>query len=604
MDMLRRDALGALAAAAIFTAWLGGGAGSAAAQTASQARYDIVVEENVMMTMSDGTKLAADIYRPKADGKFPALVERTPYNKKTSSEIQAEAHVYFAERGYVFIVQDTRGRFASEGKFYPNLDDAWLQRRDGFDTVQWIAKQGWSDGKVGVIGGSQTGQTAYYIGPTQPPAMNSMFVRESASDLHAHWYYRGGAFEHGFVTPWAALTFGPDVLAKNLQGTARDAAAATLKHYADNRKTIDQHLPLVGFPVFKNMPGFEFYYDWVGNQADGPYWWQQNVGLRHNMFTIPVYHLGGWYDIFLDGTLKNYTGIRDKGATPAARTGQKLVVGPWIHGPTNVGVAKVGSMEFAGADQVKYNDIRLKWFDHHLKGVDTGVMREPPVLIYVMGDNKWRGENEWPLARTQYTKFFLHGGRSGSIDSINDGRLSTEAPKGAAGADSFLYDPGNPIATLGGNTLFVAQGPQDHRAADQRSLTYTSDPLARDLEITGPVKAVLHAMSSAVDTDWTVRLSEVYPDGRTINIVDGIIRARYRNSTAKAELIEPGKVYAYEIDLWSTSNVFKAGNRLRVSVHSSNFPRWSRNLNTAETPEAGVRYESAINTVFKDELRP
>lgn len=575
-----------------------------AAQTASEPRYDIVVEENVKVPMTDGTKLAADIYRPKADGKFPTLVERTPYDKKVSSEIRVEAHQYFAQRGYVFVVQDTRGRFASEGKFYPNLDDAWLARRDGFDTVEWIAKQPWSDGKVGVIGGSQTGQTAYFIGPTQPAALNSMFVRESASDLHAHWYYRGGAFEHGFVTPWAANTFGPNVVAKNLEGEAREAAAATLKHYADNRKTIDMHLPLVDFPVFKGVPGFQFYYDWVRHQADGPYWWQQNVGLRHNMFTVPVAHLGGWYDIFLDGTIKNYLGIRDKGGTPAARNGQRLVIGPWIHGPANVSVVKVGSMTFPDADKVNFNDIRLRWFDHHLKGIDNGVMRESPVLIYVMGDNRWRQENEWPLARTQFTKYFLHGGPSGSIDSLNDGRLSTSPPQRAVAADAFLYDPGDPLPTLGGNTLYIATGPQDHRSVDARSLTYTSEPLERDLEVTGPVQAVLYGLSSAVDTDWTVRLSEVYPDGRSINIVDGIIRARYRNSSTTTELIEPNKVYRYQVDLWATSNVFKAGNRLRVSVHSSNFPRWSRNLNTAEAPEAGARYETAVNTVFKDELRP
>jgi uncharacterized protein len=574
-----------------------------AAQTASEPRFEVIVEENVMVPMTDGTKLAADIYRPKADGKFPALVERTPYDKKVSSEIRVDAHLYFAKRGYIFIVQDTRGRFASEGKFYPNLDDAWLTRRDGFDTVEWIAKQPWSDGQVGVIGGSQTGQTAYFIGPTQPAALKSMFVRESASDLHAHWYYRGGAFEHGFVTPWAANTFGPNVVVKNLEGEAQKAAAAALKHYSDNRKTMDMHLPLVDFPLFKDLPGFQFYYDWVRHQADGPYWWQQNVGLRHNMFTIPVYHLGGWYDIFLDGTIKNYVGIREKGGTPAARNGQKLVIGPWIHGPTNVSATTVGSLTFPDADKVTLNDIRLRWFDYHLKGMDNGVMREPPVLIYVMGDNKWRQENEWPLARTQFTKYFFHRGPSGSIDSLNDGRLSTSPPKGAAAADAFLYNPGDPLPTLGGNTLFIATGPQDHRTVDARSLTYTSDPLDRDLEITGPVKAVLYGMSSAVDTDWTVRLSEVYPDGRSINIVDGIVRARYRNSPAQPELQEPNKVYQYELDLWATSNVFKAGNRLRVSVHSSNFPRWSRNLNTAESPEVGARYETAINTVLKDELR-
>ena len=591
-------------AVALLVACVAVGWGTALADhEASRPDNEILVEENVMVPMSDGTRLATDIYRPRAAGKFPALVERTPYDKKNSSEIQVGAHRFFTERGYVILVQDTRGRYASEGTFYPNLDDAWLARRDGFDTVQWIAAQPWSNGKVGVIGGSQSGQTAYMIGPTQPPALNSMFVRESASDLHEEWFYRGGAFEHGFVTGWTGISFGSDILHRAFRDQSREAALGTLKAFIDNRESFYWHLPVSEFPVFKVAPGFQFYYDWTRHHDDGPYWWQQDVGLRHHLFQVPVYHLGGWYDIFLGGTIKNYLGIRATGGA-RARPNQKLVIGPWIHGPKNVGATKVGAFTFPGADAVQYNEIRLRWFDYWLKGMHTSVMDEPPVLIYVMGDNVWRAEREWPLPRTRYTNFYFHGGTGGSVYSLNDGRLSIAAPDAPEHPESFTYDPLHPIPTLGGNTLFIPSGPQDHRDADARSLTYTSDALGSDLEVTGPIRAVLYAMSSAVDTDWTVRLNDVHPDGRSINVADGVVRARYRDSRAAPRLIEPGRVYVYDIDLWATSNVFKAGHRLRVSVHSSNFPRWDRNLSTPDSPESGAKPETALNTIFHDELRP
>jgi putative CocE/NonD family hydrolase len=567
-----------------------------------ETRYKIAAEHDVMVSMTDGTLLATDIYRPDAPGKFPALIERTPYDKTKSSEIQVNAHSFFAERGYVFLVQDTRGRYASEGEFYPFLDDAWLENRDGYDTVQWIARQPWSDGTVGVLGGSYTGQTAYMIAPTQPPAMKALFVRESASDLFGHWVYRGGAFELGFITAWATRTFGPDIVTREFAENSRESAQ--LQSAIASLDKDFWHLPLSNYPRLGWAPGWQFYYDWLANNTDGPYWWQQNLGLNHHRFQVPVYHLGGWYDIFLKGTIENYFGLRQHAATALARDHQKLVIGPWIHGPANVGKVEVGELKFPGADQVDYNAIRLKWFDHWLRGMDTGVTREPPILIYVMGENRWRTETEWPPARARLTPFYLRGGASGSIASLYDGRLSPEAPAGAESPASYGYDPRDPVPTLGGSTLFIPSGPTDHRQADARSLTFTSDPLQEDLEVTGPVKAVLFAMSSAVDTDWVVRLTEVYPDGRSILIMDGILRARFRESMTEPSLIAPDRVYRYEIDLWSTSNVFKAGHRLRVGVTSSNFPRWNRNLNTAESPESGARPEVAYNTVFFDAKRP
>jgi hypothetical protein len=577
---------------------------SVSAQQPSAPRYKVITEHNVMVPMTDGTRLAIDIYRPDAPGKVPALVERTPYDKTKSSEIQVGAHTFFAERGYVFMVQDTRGRFASEGKFYPFLDDGWLQNRDGYDTVQWIARQPWSDGKVGVLGGSYTGQTAYMIAPTQPPALQALFVRESASNLLDHWVYRGGAFELGFVGIWSTRTFGPDIVARAFGGEAAEGAKRRLDAAIASQDKDLWFLPLSAYPTLRWAPGWQYFYDWLDRNQDGPYWWQQSVGLNHYRFQVPVYHLGGWYDLFLKGTLENFQGLRKNAGTALSRDNQKLVIGPWIHGPTNVGKTEVGELKFPGADQVDYNAIRLKWFDHWLKGIDTGVTREPPILIYVMGANRWRTENEWPPARARFVPHYLRGGASGSGDTLYDGKLSTEPPAGAEGPASYAYDPRDPVPTLGGNTLFIASGPTDHRKADAKSITFTSEVLNEDLEVTGPVKAVLYAMSSAVDTDWVVRLSDVYPDGRAINIVDGVLRARYRDSMREPSLIAPDRVYRYDIDLWATSNVFKAGHRLRVSVTSSNFPRWDRNLNTAQSPETAAQPETAFNTVFFDPRRP
>jgi putative CocE/NonD family hydrolase len=592
-----RHLLGCLALALLFAGV------PAAAQQLSQPAYKVITERYVMVPMADGTRLAIDIYRPDAPGKFPALVERTPYDKTKSSEIQVGAHTFFAERGYVFLVQDTRGRFASEGKFYPFLDDAWLSNRDGYDTVQWVAQQPWSDGKVGVLGGSYTGQTAYMIAPTQPPALRALFVRESAADLFDHWVYRGGAFELGFIATWSTRTFGPDIVARaspeDPEGAKRRLDAAIASQEQDLR-----HLPLATYPPLRWAPGWQYFYDWVGHNQDGPFWWQQNVGRQHSRFQVPVAHLGGWYDIFLKGTIDNFQGLQKNAGTSLARANQKLVIGPWIHGPTNVGKVEVGELKFSGADEVDLNRTRLKWFDHWLKGIDTGVTSEPPILIYVMGENRWRTENEWPPARARITPYYLRAGAAGNAATLYDGQLSLQPPSAADDSASYAYDPSDPVPTLGGNTLYVPSGPADQRRAETKSLTFTSAPLQEDLEVTGPVRAVLHAKSSAVDTDWVVRLSDVYPDGRSILIVDGILRARYRESVTEPTLITPGHVYRYEVDLWATSNVFKAGHRLRVSVASSNFPRWNRNLNTAESPEVGTLFETAVNTIYFDAPRP
>ena len=439
----------------------------AAAEQLSPATYKVITERNVMVPMTDGTRLAIDIYRPDAPGKFPALVERTPYDKTKSSEIQVGAHTFFAERGYVFMVQDTRGRFASGGEFYPFLDDGSLRNRDGYDTVQWIAQQPWSNGKVGVLGGSYTGQTAYMIAPTQPPALRALFVRESAADLFDHWVYRGGAFELGFIATWSTRTFGPDIVARAFADNA-DAKRRLDVAMGDQDKDL-RHLPLATYPQLRWAPGWQYFYDWIEHNQDGPFWWQQSVGRNHQRFQVPVAHLGGWYDIFLKGTIENFQGLQKSAATALARDNQKLVIGPWVHGPTNVGKVDVAELQFPGADEVDLNRTRLKWFDYWLKGIDTGVTPEPPVLIYVMGANRWRTENEWPPARARFTPYYLRGGPAGTTSTLYEGRLSIEPPSGAEGPASYVYDPREPVPTLGGNTLYIATGPTDQRKAEARS---------------------------------------------------------------------------------------------------------------------------------------
>ncbi|MFQ5841205.1 MAG: CocE/NonD family hydrolase [Thermodesulfobacteriota bacterium] len=574
---------------------------------ASQVQYGVVKEENVEIQMRDGTIIRADVYRPDAEGQFPVLVARTPYNKETASSIRAGTHLFFPPRGYVFVIVDTRGRYASDGEFAPFLDDGWGANRDGYDAIEWTAEQEWSNGKVGIVGGSYAGATAYLTLPTQPPHLVAAFIRESSADYYTEWIYRGGAYEM-WNQPYAGI-FSASILDHKVaagelgmdEAEALKAQIATA--WTDDRSNWFWNLPVNQYPAAIGVPGHEWYADWVNNPNDGPYWWQIDSTLKPNQINVPVYHLGALYDIFFAGTLKNYMGVQHTGL-PGARGNQKMVVGPWVHGPTNIGLTEVGDLVFPGADEVQYNQIRLRWFDHWMKGLHTGIMDEPAVKIYTMGVNEWRYFSDWPPPEAQYTNFYLRSGTSGSINSINDGVLGTETPTEAENPDSFLYDPMNPVPTLGGNNLFMVNGPRDHREADAISLTYTSPVLQEDLQVSGPIKAVLYAMSSAVDTDWTVRLTDVSPDGTSINVADGIIRARYRESLTNPTLIEPDQVYQYEVDLWSTSNVFKAGHRIRVSIHSSNFPKYNRNLNVAEHPNFATEMETALNTIFHDVLRP
>ena len=368
-----------------------------------------------------------------------------------------------------------------------------------------------------------------------------------------------------------------------------------------------RYVPLNEFPLFGEAA--QYFHDWLAHPDDDEYWEQWNIENRHHMVQVPACNVGGWYDIFLGGTIRNFIGMRERGVTQDARQGQKLILGPWFHTlPLNNVAGEVNYGLSTTSLAMDLDGLHLKWFDYWLKGKKNSFIEEPPVRIFVMGENRWRAENEWPLARTQYTKYYLHsGGKANSLKG--DGVLNPEPPRSEP-ADVYVADPRNPVPTRGGGLCCwpaaVPGGAFDQCQIEERSdvLVYTTSVLERDIEVTGPITVTLYAATSAVDTDFTGKLVDVHPDGYARNLTDGIIRGRYRESRKKGMLLNPGEVYEYTIDLWATSNRFKAGHRIRLEIASSNFPRFDRNPQTGETSAEAARLEPALQRVFHDESRP
>jgi putative CocE/NonD family hydrolase len=565
----------------------------------------IVIEKNVPVPMRDGTILRADVFRPAAPGRYPVILQRTPYNKSLTAVSMLMLDVLrVAGEGYAVVIQDSRGRYASEGTFYTFKDDIL----DGYDSVEWCAVQPWSDGNVGMYGASYVGATQWLAAISQPPHLKAIFPLITASDYHEGWAYQGGAFALGFNESWTMTFLAPDTYQRLMQTKPElGERLNTMLQGVDDMCQWFRHVPLNDFPLFGEAA--PYFYDWLAHPDDDDYWRQLNIEDRHCQVQIPACNVGGWYDIFLGGTIRNYLGMRERGATPAARQGQKLILGPWFHTlPLNNVSGEVNYGLSTTALAMDLDGIHLRWFDYWLKGKQNGVLDDPPVRIFVMGENRWRNENEWPLARTQYTKYFLHsGGKANSLRG--DGLLSPEPPRNEP-ADVYVADPRNPVPTRGGGLCCwpaaVPGGAFDQRSIEDRPdvLVYTTPVLDRDVEVTGPVTVTLYAETSAVDTDFTAKLVDVHPDGYARNLTDGILRGRYRESRGKAVLLKAGEVYEYTIDLWATSNLFKAGHRIRLDIASSNFPRFDRNPQTGEASNTASRLEPALQRVFHDELRP
>jgi len=550
--------------------------------------YEVVVEPNVAAKMRDGVTLRADIYRPKAEGRFPVLLVRTPYDKTNESSFGMKG----AARGYVVVEQDVRGRFASEGEWYTFKNES----QDGYDTVEWAAALPYSNGKVGMFGGSYVGATQYLAAIAKPPHLAGICPTVTASNYHDGWTYQGGAFEQWFNESWSTG------LAMNTMRRRLEQSDAL-----EGTKT----LPLAGYAVLEapSAAGIAPYFkDWLAHPNFDAYWKQWSIEDHYTQIQVPALSFGAWYDIFLGGTLRNYARLKAEAGTDAAKRGQRLVVyvGGHAGGSTS---RKVGAVDFGEKLPIDQDEMTLRWYDAILKGQANGVEREKPVKIFVMGKNEWRDEDDWPLSRAKSTRYFLHATGGGATGLAGNGTLSTAAP-GEEKPDQYVYDPSDATPTIGGplccGSLPTGIGPQDQRPAETRAdvLVFTTPAFALDTEVTGPVALDLYVSSSAVDTDFTGMLVDVWPNGFAQNLTSGILRMRYRNSQEKPELANPGETYHVTVDLWATSNVFLAGHKLRLEVSSSNFPRFDRNLNTGELQARATRMIKATNVIYHDKAHP
>jgi uncharacterized protein len=558
--------------------------------------YPVKTEHNVSVKMRDGVLLRGDIFRPDVAGKFPALLERTPYRRAGwANDISFALHA--ASQGYIIFLQDVRGRYTSDGDWTPFVHES----EDGYDTIEWLAAQPYSNGKVGMFGGSYVGATQMLAAISNPPHLAGICPVVTASNYHDGWTYQGGAFEQWFDESWTS-------------GLAKESLLRTIDRDPGAPENVNA-LPLTTYPLLNFAPGAldtstgalaPYFLDWLAHPTYDDYWKRVSIEEHFADINVPALHIAAWYDIFLGGSLRNYLGIKAFGGSEEARKQQRLFVTIGGHAG---GGRKIGIVDF-GPEAEKYNEneIMLRWYDFLFKGVQNEFATGKPVKIFVMGSNQWREEDDWPLTRAKSTKYFLHS--QGKANSARgNGALSVAAPA-AEPADKFTYDPANPVPTVGGplccDANHLAAGPRDQRTVEDRDdvLVYSTPALDHDLEVTGPIHFQFFASSSAVDTDFTAKLVDVYPDGTAINLTEGILRAKYRDSQVTATPLVPSKVYPLTIDLWSTSNVFRAGHRIRLEVSSSNFPRFDRNLNTGETAATSSKWATATNTILHDAEHP
>lgn len=585
--------------------------------------YDeIRVDRNVRVPMRDGVTLSADIYRPVTADHIPAIVVRSPYGK-TSDAIHRTGH-FFAEHGYAYIYMDVRGRGDSDGLFVPYRNEG----RDGYDSIEWAADQPWCTGNVGTMGGSYLGRIQWLTALTAPPHLRAMITQVSPSDPFVEW-------PTGVPTPhhlcWLYMTSGRVV--QNMD--------------VIDWEKIYWHLPLNTMDVLTGRAMSHWREEIAHDHLDD--WWNEiSYQSRFEEIDLPVLHISGWYDDEQVGTPLNFAGMTRKAATAHARNNQKLLMGPWPHAINQS--SKLGEIDFGPDALIDLEGYQRRWFDYWLKGVDTGIMQEPPVRLFVMGKNEWRDEREWPLQRTKWTHYYLHS-RGKANSRFGDGWLSVHKPdehhaygsdvskerldgeeavqNGSvdlgtykerassdvsmsglgiteAATDRYHYDPYNPVPFITDMVSSQIGGPDDYAAIERRDdvLVYSTEPLDSDTEVTGPVRMELYAASTATDTDFMVKLLDVWPNGYAQRLTDGMVRARFRDGMARSSLIEPGKVYRFTVDCWNTSHVFKRGHRIRVEVSSSAFPKYDRNLNTGAPLGTTSDAVVAEQTIYHDADHP
>ncbi len=546
-----------------------------AAGTPSAKSYEIKIEFNRRVRMRDGIELSADIYRPDGPGRFPIILSRTPYTKTSASSLKIAR--YFVSNGYVFVTMDVRGRGDSDGTFTPYVNDG----QDGYDAIEWTAAQEWSTGKVGTIGGSYNGAIQWLTAVQQPPHLAAMIPMVSPSDPFVEW-------PTGQPLPasisWYHFTAG---------------------HVLQNMEAVDWnklywHLPFITMDEAMGRPNRLWDEEVEHSKLDS--WWEpQRYQNKFERVRVPALNISGWYDDEQVGTPLNFIGMTTRG-DESVRRSQKLLMGPWPHAVNSS--TKIGSVEFGPTAVIDLNAAWLRWFDYWLKGIDNGVMKEPPVRIFVMGENVWRDENEWPMARTRWTKYYVHS--NGHANTLSgDGTLSTTEPSNEP-TDNYAYDPAKPVPFITDPSFAQIGGPDDYRKVEERDdvLVFTSEAVAEDTEVCGPTRVKLYAVSSTPDTDFMAKLIDVWPNGFAQRLTDGMVRARFRDGMDKPSLIEPGRVYAYDLDLWNTCQLYQKGHRIRIEISSSAFPKYDRNLNTGEVLGKSTRMQVATQKIYHDKEHP
>jgi len=540
----------------------------------------VKVTKNVAAPMRDGIKLYADIYRPDTDdaGSFPVVLTRLPYGKDEPYCAMVTHGKYWAKKGYVFVAQDVRGKYASEGTFEPVVNEA----NDGYDTLDWIASQPWCDGNIGMTGESYYGYTQWAVASLNHPNLKCIVPGITSADIFGVISFNNNAFCMQQKAAWA---FGMNARKSN------------------NALKLDPwHLPLISMDDDAGVK-CEFYRDYIRHPSRDSYWEPVNFYGKHSQVRIPVYNWGGWYDVFVAGTIKDWIAVKENSDSAEARKNQWLLIAPVDHEVTPMETHRIGKIDI-GEEAWTYDRIQ-RFFDYWLKGMDNGFGKTPRVEIFTIGDNKWRYEDEWPLARTKYTNYYFHSKGHANTSSGN-GSLDMRKP-GDSLVDNYVYDPNDPVTiSLETGMWSMAKELKDRASVEKRKdvLVYTMPKLKKELEITGPINVTLFAASSATDTDFTATLVDVFPDGYVHMIQEGIVRARYRNSDSEASLIEPGKIYEYTIDLRASSYVVKQGHRIRVEISSSNFNRWDRNPNTGNEFGMDDKVVKATQTIYHDKKHP
>ena len=551
-----------------------------------------VVERDAEASARDGTVLRADVYRPDAPGRFPVVVERTPYNKSGFVERGRK----MAERGYVYVVQDVRGRYASGGDFQPGFYGAdHVDAEDGYDAVEWAAALPWSNGRVGTVGSSYDGWTQLELAHARPPHLRAMVPQAIAANLLDR--EMSAVLRLGRVLWWSVVTLSPDQrMRRDARWGPRTIAEAEKLWTERDRVKWLWHLPLMDIPDDAMSGIGPHWRKWLRDHASDHFGFE----AKHSRMEVPALVTTGWYDQQI-GAIKNFTGLAENAATSAAREHTRLIVGPWTHAGDQWD-RKVGEVDFGPAAERDYYEVADRWFRAWLKGDESALDGWPRVELFVMGANRWRAEDDWPLARARHTGFYLRGDGAANTPA-GDGALSREPP-GDEPPDTYVYDPRDPVMTL-----YSPPGqnePRDQRRLDGRGdvLVYVTPPLEREIEVTGPVSLRLWAASSAPDTDFSAKLIDVWPDGFAQELCYGIVRARYRDSFDAPTPIEPGRPYEYTITLNPTSNLFQPGHRIRVDVSSSDFPNFDRNHNTGGDDYANAELAPASQTIFHDSARP